>query len=81
MKEALKTVSEENDEASKQYQNYVRQLETQQETLVNEVCYQLLVVSIIRSCQSIIFLHFFLYYAIINSHIFSNNYSLNIRKN
>lgn len=39
MKEALKTASEENDEASKQYQNYVRQLETQQETLVNEVCY------------------------------------------
>ncbi|KAF7392642.1 hypothetical protein HZH66_008475 [Vespula vulgaris] len=40
MKEALKTVSEENDEASKQYQNYVRQLETQQETLVNELEHQ-----------------------------------------
>lgn len=37
MKETIKTVSEENDEASKQYQNYVRQLETQQETLVNEL--------------------------------------------
>ncbi|XP_035743537.1 golgin subfamily A member 2-like [Vespa mandarinia] len=40
MKEALKTVSEENDEASKQYQNYVRQLETQQERLVNELEHQ-----------------------------------------
>lgn len=37
MRETIKTVSEENDEASKQYQNYVRQLETQQETLVNEL--------------------------------------------
>lgn len=40
MRETIKTVSEENDEASKQYQNYVRQLETQQETLVNELEHQ-----------------------------------------
>ncbi|KAK2582590.1 hypothetical protein KPH14_004878 [Odynerus spinipes] len=40
IKEALKTVSEENDEASKQYQNYVRQLETQQETLLHELEHQ-----------------------------------------
>lgn len=37
MKETLKAVNDENDEASKQYQNYVRQLEAQQETLLNEL--------------------------------------------
>lgn len=38
MRETLKLVSNEKEEASKQYQNYVRQLDVQQAKLLNEVC-------------------------------------------
>jgi len=37
MRETLKLVNNEKDEASRQYQNYVRQLDTQQAKLLNEV--------------------------------------------
>lgn len=37
MRETLKLVNNEKDEASKQYQNYVRQLDAQQAKLFNEV--------------------------------------------
>lgn len=40
MKETLKAVSEENDEASRQYQNYGRLLEAQQEALLHEFEHQ-----------------------------------------
>lgn len=38
MRETLKLVNNEKDEASRQYQNYVRQLDVQQAKLLNEVC-------------------------------------------
>lgn len=37
MRETLKLVSNEKDEANRQYQNYVRQLDIQQTKLLNEV--------------------------------------------
>jgi len=37
MRETLKLVNNEKDEASRQYQNYVRQLDAQQAKLLNEV--------------------------------------------
>lgn len=37
MRETLKLVNNEKDEASRQYQNYVRQLDAQQTKLLNEV--------------------------------------------
>lgn len=42
MRETLKLVNNEKDEANRQYQNYVRQLDTQQAKLLNEVCKYLL---------------------------------------
>lgn len=41
MRDTLKLVNDEKDEASKQYQNYVRQLDAQQANLLNEVCINL----------------------------------------
>lgn len=38
VKETLKLVSNEKDETSRQYQNYVRQLDIQQVNLRDEVC-------------------------------------------
>lgn len=37
MRETLKLVNNEKDEANRQYQNYVRQLDSQQAKLLNEV--------------------------------------------
>jgi hypothetical protein len=38
MRDTLRLMNNEKDEASKQYQNYVRQLDAQQAKLLNEVC-------------------------------------------
>lgn len=38
-KESLKIISTEKDEANKQYQNYVKRLDTQQAKLLDEVYY------------------------------------------
>lgn len=49
MRETLKLVNNEKDEASRQYENYVRQLDAQQAKLFNEVHINVHITSFIKA--------------------------------